>query len=277
MKVAIRTARVLRVPVDHVRRNVGLGRSINQLVQMIKPELERQQRQKFKAAIIEMFPKGGRPPRIRFDENAPFEVQLHKHEVTPAAVGKSFAELGWTVEDVKDVAVPQGSVDPSAGHAFLIRMGEVFLLAFDFRYNRADAQAKIVRAKEYLAGCKRMDPHRDYFLACYALWSAYELITDAIMLSLPNSDLPKPHDKKLSNLERTRKGIRVVSDTFMAMFQRLIEIKPAARYPGHSTDPKWKKLSRRSSALIRKALVVARKELRTNAFLRRTGGQRQGA
>lgn len=56
MRVAIMTEQCMRVPIDHVKKNMGLGRSINQLIRnIIKPEMELRKRPPFSAAVIEMF------------------------------------------------------------------------------------------------------------------------------------------------------------------------------------------------------------------------------
>jgi HEPN domain-containing protein len=266
--IGIATANSLRVPLENVKKNVGLGRSINQLIRLIiRPELKQQDREKFTSAIVEMFPKEGQKPKVYFDENATFQLKLKDERVTPEAVGKTFKELGWSMDDVEDIQIPDGFGDPNSGKAFIIRQDPYFFLFFDFRYNRARVKAQLERAKEFIAAARKLDPEKDHAPICEMMWAAMELIAQAVLLSLPGGIKTKDHDK-LKQLDEIRKNLRVISDEFIEIFTAFNRKRPAARYPDHSTDPKWKERSTPIPADdIRQALAKIEQELETNVIL----------
>jgi len=268
-KIGIATANSLRIPLDHVKKNVGLGRSINQLIRLIiKPELKKQGREKFTSAIIEMFPKEGQKPRVYLDDDATFLLKLKDERVTPEAVGKTFKEMGWTMDDVEDIQIPDDFGDRNSGKAFIIRQDPYFFLFFDFRYNRARVKAQLERAKEFIAAAQKLDPEKEHAPICEVMWAAMELIAQAVLLSLPGGKKTKDHDK-LEQLDAIRKNLHVISDEFMQIFASFSHKRPAARYPDHSTDPNWQERSVPIPAKdIRQALEKIQQELETNVILK---------
>ena len=270
MRVAIMTSKCLRIPIDHVNRNIDLGKSINQLIRnVIKPEMIRRSRPPFSAAIIEMFSDKNRKTQVYFDEEAPFLFEFKASICKPEWVGKTDRELGLTMDDVKDISVPDDFGDPNSAKAFIIRRGDTFYLAFDFRYNKQKVRTKLERAREFIGAVRDMDLEKHHYPACYLLWSAVELITDAVMLSMPDAKPTKDHAERLRKLKAVKQKINMVSDDVVTLLGDLEKVKPIARYADSQENVKSRKLRKKmDAAYFRQALAKIDHELESNIILK---------
>ncbi len=270
MRVAIMTEQSMRIPIDHVRKNMGMGRSINQLIRnVIKPEMELRKRPPFSAAVIEMFSDERKKTKVHFDEEATLLIEFKEGRVTPEWVGKTDKELGWTMDDVKDIQIPSDFGDPNSAKALIVRRGDIFYLAFDFRYNRQTVRTKLERAREFISAVRDLDLEKHHYPACYLLWSAVELITDAIMLSMPDAKPVKDHAERLRKLKATKEKINVVSDDIVVLLGELEKVKPIARYADRPSNVKSRKLRKKmSKEYFQTALAKIEHELSSNIILR---------
>lgn len=269
-RVAIATEQFLKVPLEDVRQNRGNGQLVNQIIRtLIRPEVKKRGMEKFRSAIVEILPKQNLPPKFYFDDDCMFELEFKESVIKPEMVGKYlFKNYGLSMDDVKDVSIPANFGDPNSAKLFIVRFDPHFFLFFDFRYNRQRVEAHLSRAKEYISAAKKLDPEKEHAPICDMLWAAMEIMAQATILSLPDGEKTKAHDK-LEQLDELRKSIAVVSDDFMRVFAQVIEKRPAARYPDASTDPTWQEKSKPlSPSEITEALAKLEQELETNVILK---------
>lgn len=269
-KVAIATEKFLKVPVDDVIKDVGDGIMINSIFRvLVQPEMKRTERKKFRSAIIEVFPKKKQVPKFHFDDDCKFSMKIKEGKLKPEMEGKLlFRDCGITMDDIEDIAIPQGFGDPNSAKLFIVRFDPFFFFFFDFRYNRQRVKSQLTAARQYISAAKKLDPKVEHSPICEMLWSAMEMMAQAMILSLPDGRKTKAHDK-LERLEEIRKGLVIVSDDFMGLFAQMTHKRPAARYPDVSSDPSWKE---RSSPLspqeVTAALTKLEKEFENNVMLK---------
>ncbi|MFH1443970.1 MAG: HEPN domain-containing protein [Candidatus Peregrinibacteria bacterium] len=269
-RVAIATEKFLKVPLDDVIRNVGDGVIVNSIIRtLIKPELEKRGMGKFRSAIVEIFPKDKQPPKFHFDDDCMFAMKLKEGILKPEMKGRYlFQDCGVTMDDVENIALPQNFGDPNSAKLFVVRFDPFFFLFFDFRYNRQRVEAQLARAKEYITAARKLDPEAEHAPICDMLWAAMEMMAQAMILSLPDGEKTKTHDK-LEHLDDLRKGLVIVSDDFMRVFAQVSKKRPAARYPDVSSDPSWQERSKPLSPKeIAAALANLEKELENNVMLK---------
>lgn len=268
-KIGIATSKCIAVPLDDVRNNIGLGLTINRFIALIiKPALDQQKRKKFQCAIIELFPNNQKP-RVHFNENTVFAFEFKKKNViNKDSIGKTFTQLGLKIEDMNDIRIPDDFGDPNSAKALIIRMDPYFYLFFDFRYNRARVKVQLETAKEFVSAAKKLDPKKELSPICESLWSAIELISQAILLSMPNEKKGKAHDK-FDRLNKVKKDLQVVSDDFMKTFDTFNKARRLARYPDFSKDPKHQNIKTfLTPKMITDALEKLENELENNIIIK---------
>lgn len=130
-------------------------------------------------------------------------------------------------------------------------------------------RTKLERAREFIAAVHDLDLEKHHYPACYLLWSAVELIIDAIMLSMPDAKPVKDHAERLRKLKATKEKINVVSDDIVALLGELEKVKPIARYADRPSNVKSRKLRRKmSTEYFQKVLAKIEHELVSNIILR---------
>jgi len=269
-RVAVATEMFLRVPLDDVKKNVEYGIIVNNIIRtLIKLELGKRGIEKFRSAIIEIFPKDKQPAKFHFDDDCMFSMELKEGILKPEMEGKFlFKDCGVTMDDIKNISIPRDFGDPNSAKLFVVRFDPFFFLFFDLRYNRQRVKAQLTRAKEYIAAARKLDPKTEHAPICDMLWAAMEMMAQAMILSLPDGEKTKAHDK-LERLEEIRKGLAIVSDDFMDLFAQISEKRPAARYPDASSNPSWQERSKPlSPEEIAAALMKLEKEFESNVMLK---------
>lgn len=219
------------VPHGKVLDDVGLGKTINQLVTMfIKPELNRRGRFDFRAAIIEMF-DDGRDPIVHLDSEAKFMLGFRQGSVSESDVGKI---KSVSLKDIESIHAVEEGMDPDSAKVFIIKWGKPkithWVLSYDFRYNKGTAKEKLARATEFVAAAKLLNPGDHFHVMIYLIWSALELLLDVRLYLLPNhkpAPFHKDRDKKLKKLSAST---NIFSDDFCKAYTLFSRRKNKARY-----------------------------------------------
>lgn len=81
--------------------------------------------------------------------------------------------------------------DPDCGHATIIRIGNAWIIAFDFRYNKGLAQKHIDTAKQFYESAEFSFNHKNWSPCLDNLFSAAELAAKAELLMIPDPKFRK--------------------------------------------------------------------------------------
>lgn len=91
--------------------------------------------------------------------------------------------------------------DPDCGHATLVRIGNTWIIAFDFRYNKGLARKHIDTAKQFYDSAEFSFTRKNWASCLDNLLGAAELTAKAELLLIPD---PKFRKKRLSYLDPNR-------------------------------------------------------------------------
>jgi len=180
-----------------------------------------------RAAQVIFFPDGRRPQvRLNSEIRAIGKVKLkqgiskkageptYEHEV------EGLNEVNLTAED-----------DPDCGHATLVRIGDSWTIAFDFRYNKALSRKHIVAARQFLESAefslskKNLSPFADN------LFSAAELVAKSILLSMSDPRFRrKATHRAIQNRFNRFASLGNVKPVYRETFNRLSVMRDQARY-----------------------------------------------
>ena len=140
-----------------------------------------------RAAQILFFSDGRRPQvRINSEVRAISKVKfksgiskkagepIYEHEL------EGLDEINLTKED-----------DPDCGHATLIRIGDRWTIAFDFRYNTELSKKHIKVAEEFCQAAEYSLSQKNWIAFIDNLFSATELLARSILLSIPDPKFRK--------------------------------------------------------------------------------------
>lgn len=132
-----------------------------------------------RAAQIIFYPDG-RKPEVRINS----EVKaVGKMKLKPG-VSKNYGDLVYTneLEGLENLTLTDED-DPDCGHATILRLGDTWLLAFDFIYNKALAKKHIETAKEFIEAAEFSFSHKHWSAFADNLFSAAELLAKAELLA----------------------------------------------------------------------------------------------
>jgi len=180
-----------------------------------------------RAAQIVFFPDGRKPQvRINSEVKAIGKVKL-KPRISKK-VGDPIRE--HEVEGLREITLTEED-DPDCAHATLIRISNSWIIAFDFRYNKALSAKHMETAKQFYESAEFAFNQRNWAPFVDNLFSAAELIAKATLLLMP--------DSKFRNKAK-HGGIQVrynrfadlgnVKPVYRKTFNRLSGLRPYARY-----------------------------------------------
>lgn len=181
--------------VKHDQKNEFGRKVFEQFMDLfVAPEIRRRQETgeldkplDLRAAQIIFFPNG-RKPQVRINS----EVRaIGKVKLKPG-ISKKVGEdiFGHEVEGLKVINLTQED-DPDCGHATLVRIGDSWIIAFDFRYNKALSAKHIEVAKQFWESAEFSFKQRNWAPFIDTLFSAAELAAKSILLSMPDPKFRK--------------------------------------------------------------------------------------
>ena len=169
-----------------------------------------------------------RPNVVRLNE----EVQLMVETKLRDGITKDYGEpLYWKdLETITSIRLPDDQ-DPNCGHFTLVRIGDAWYCAFDFRYNKAKAAELLEAAEEFFAAASdALDAGRKR-VAVDNLFSAAELAAKAYVVStpLPGDGQIEKHQHIHARFNMFARHGNVEADHRKA-FNKLSEQRIKARY-----------------------------------------------
>jgi len=252
----------MATPVNNklVEENEGYGRTINQFLTLfIGPYFKEWGRvfnkQKFRIALIELFDEG-RKPKIKIGKNVQVEVTFKHPKIKPEDVGK---QIPIDLRDIKDITWPSTGLSEDSAKILVMRFNkDWWILDFDFRYNKGNAQKKLSRAREFLSSSKTIVRKKEYspHVSIYLLWATAELIFD-VKLMLHAQEVKgnkNAHGEKKKKLAGPL-GEALVSPEFKNLFLNLHKRRNGARYGNKDFSKKY------SIEYFRKQLRILEKEI----------------
>lgn len=240
-----------------VEKNEGYGRTINQFFDLwIKPDFKKKKRkfekEKFGAALIELF-DNGRKPKIRLNQEVKIEIEFHSPKIKPEDVGK---QIPIDLKEIKGLSWSQKGLDENSAKVLVARFNkDWWILNFDLRYNQGNVKKILGRAQEFLSGCKTVLRKKEYcpHVLIYLIWSVAELILDAKLL-LHTQKTKKSHRKRKEKL-KSPLGVSFFSPEFSSLLLTLYSIKNGARYADGDYSKKYDQKS------LRKQVRILEKEI----------------
>ncbi len=162
-----------------VEANDGYGRTVRQLIELyLKPNNV----EFFNAALIEFWDQSNKEPELHLDEDVKLIIGFKKPSIPPETVGET---ISLDLQNISELSWADEGLSGDSGKVLIIRWTkDLWVLHFDFTYNREYIKRRALRAKEFLQTVKKLDPVLDLPTIVYLLWSVGELIVDAKLGSL---------------------------------------------------------------------------------------------
>ncbi len=119
--------------------------------------------------------------------------------------------------------------DPNCGHITLLQLNGLWIVSFNFVYNKAKSKERIVAASEFLESAEeniknnRLRPFFENSFACA------ELLTEAILITFFNQTDLTNHRSRLSKMQGWAK-LGNVKPEFPSTLKRLTSLRSSARY-----------------------------------------------
>jgi uncharacterized protein (UPF0332 family) len=213
------------------------GKLLDQFLELfVLPELKKRKEEgkledsfSLRMAQIIFYPDG-RKPQIRINS----EVNVLAYAKLKSGISKNKGDPIYSTE-IEDLNrfQPTDEDDLDCGHATIVKLSDRWIIAFDFRYNRALAKKHIETAKQFYESAAFSFKRNNCASCLDNLFSAAELASKAVLLLIPD---PKSRKKT------THGGIQIrynkfaelgnVEPKFREALNRLSSLRARARYHG---------------------------------------------
>jgi uncharacterized protein (UPF0332 family) len=134
------------------------------------------------------------------------------------------------IEDIKGIRLTDED-DPDCGHVTLVRMGNTWNIAFDFRYNKSLAKKHIDTADQFYEAAEFSLSKKNLASCLDNLFSAAELASKAVLLLMPD---PKFRKKATHGMIQQRYNeyakLGNVEPDYRDSFNKLSSLRARARY-----------------------------------------------
>ena len=209
----------------------------------IRPEIDARQRRGVlppdfrlsKFQVIFRSPLDSRANLVRLNEEVSALLRCRLENPTnlgdPVAITSS--------DQIEEIRLAD-SGERNAAHLTGIRIGDDWLVGFDFTYNRARASEYLMAAEEFLTVSRDCLDKRLYRAAVENLFAALELAAMAEMQFLPRKGTKK-HQERAKRLQQWVELGNAPSGVDSALHY-LAELRGTARYLEESFSPATKKL-----------------------------------
>jgi len=157
------------------------------------------------------------------------------------------------IDEFRSMRLPD-TEDPNCAHATFLKVENQWFIFFDFRYNRSHAREHLELAREYLDSANDALLRQHIPVLVENLLAASELAGKAFLLLFPDPNIrtSKSHKVVSSHLNLHAK-LGNLDDTAISAFNKLWQMRSAARYAGEGSMPKIdeaKDLLRRVEGLV---------------------------
>jgi uncharacterized protein (UPF0332 family) len=210
-------------------------RTFNQIVSIfIDPEIKarigkKQLSKDFRLNSFQviMFPNDN-PPLVRLNQEVKAEMIVTKKE----GVNKQLGEI-LLLSEIKKIQefklIEKEYLD--CGHVTALRVGDIWSMSFDFRYNKKTAEKHLKLAKEFLSVSEYSLEKNLYVPFIDNLFSCVELAAKSILLSDFDSKLLKSKKHSLIHSKLNREAhIGNIKPEFCDLFNKLASIRQPYRY-----------------------------------------------
>lgn len=226
----------MRINIEEYNQNNKFGQMVfKQFMDLfVTPEVMRRQETgeldkslNLRAAQVIFFPDGRKPEvRINSEVKAIGKVRL-KPRISKKAGEPIFEH---ELEGLEEINLTDHD-DPDCGHATLLRIGDRWITAFDFRYNRALAKKHIETAEQFYDSAEFSFNHRHWSPFIDNLFSAAELLAKSILLSMPDPEFRKKASHKAIQARYNRFAhLGNVKAIYRETFNKLSALRNPARY-----------------------------------------------
>jgi len=197
----------------------------------ILPEIDKRRHEKRlpdnfnlnRAQIIFSLDRGWTKVRLNEEVKAIAEVKVR------VSMNKDEPIYEHEVDDIKSIKLTDQ--DPNSAHITLMLFRNMWVIAFDFRYNKKRIKNHIEAAKEFLESAKddlsenRLRPFFENSFACA------ELAAKAILLQLPDRTIlhGKDHDSRIGKFRKWA-DLGNVKTEYSTMLSKLESLRSSARY-----------------------------------------------
>lgn len=200
----------------------------------VAPEISRRQRAgeldksfTLRAAQIIFFPDG-KSPQVRINSEIRAIGKVKLKPGISKKVGEDIFE--HEVEGLDQVNLTEED-DPDCGHATLVRIGNSWIISFDFRYNKAFSAKHIETARQFWASAESSLKQKNWAPFIDSLFSAAELAVKSVLLSFPDPKFRKKATHKLIQMRYNRfADLGNVQPRYRETFNKLSGLRDCARY-----------------------------------------------
>lgn len=201
----------------------------------VTPEVKRRQENgelkkplDLRAAQIIFFPDGRKPEvRVNSEIRAIGKIKL-KPGISKKAGEPIFRH---ELEGLEEINLTEED-DPDCGHATLVRVGiSKWIIAFDFRYNKALSRKHINAAKQFYESAEFSLNKRNWSPFIDNLFSAAELLARSILLSMSDPKFRRKATHKAIQFRYNRfADLGNVEAVYRETFNKLSGLRDRARY-----------------------------------------------
>lgn len=180
-----------------------------------------------RAAQIIFF-SDGRKPQVRINS----EIRAFAQVKLKSGISKKAGEpiFEHEVEGLKEIHLTEGD-DPDCGHATLVRIGDSWIIAFDFRYNKAFSAKHLETAKQFCETAEFSFNQKNWAPFIDNLFSAAELVARCILLSMPDPKFRKKATHRAIQMRYNRfANLGNVEPVHRKTFNKLSGLRDRARY-----------------------------------------------
>ncbi len=181
-----------------VAANENYGRTINHTIELfINRELAQRGQKQFKVAQIELSPNSGVPPIVKLDKEVQFFAEFHEETLTPDMIGST---VTTELSKLKNVTYDPNSFSKNTGKIFLLRWNENFwIIDFNFEYYSEYLHDCTERLQQFIRSIELLsDESNVEGVLVFLMFSACELLTDALYCKAHRDQTPANHKERLS-------------------------------------------------------------------------------
>ncbi len=231
-----------RAPATKLGTDEVVDRFVEQAFQWwVGPEIERRKAQGEKPLPLQgaqVTIDLGRPPVVRLNHEFRFIVKVRKPDPSLAPGQDVMPE---DMGEIVDLMV--AGEDSNAAHFTIVRIGDGWLAAFDFTYNRTRSQEAARRAAEFLRAAERALEAGDHFAFADTLYTAVELAAISELITFPDlvALQSKTHSTTKTKVNQTYKIEQLMDGNadprFKNLFNRLFDLRFSRKYDIERAEP----------------------------------------
>jgi HEPN domain-containing protein len=169
----------------------------------------------------------GRPNVVRLNDEVRSTAYVKIKKGTSKSVGEPV--FPHEIERIESLRLLDDE-DPDCGHLTVLRLLNRWTIAFDFIYNKGQAQQHLGAAKEFLEAARHALNKKHWRVFIDNSFSAAELAAKAFLLTMPGPNQPPKNHKWVHARYNIHSKLGNVEDEQVQTLNRLSRLRPTARY-----------------------------------------------